>query len=80
MNTTSFRKEVSDSAANTLRTLVTKKQIAQLLSVSVRTIDNWVREKRIPVHRFSARCIRFNLPKVLSALNKFEIREVGRIG
>jgi excisionase family DNA binding protein len=78
MNTTFLRKEVSDSAANGHRTLISKKQIAKLLSVSARTIDNWVREKRIPVHRFSSRCIRFNPPKVLSALDKFEIREVGR--
>jgi excisionase family DNA binding protein len=78
MNITSLRKEVNDSAANTQRTLVTKKQIAKLLSVSVRTIDNWVREKRIPVHRFSARCIRVNPQKVLNALDKFELKEVGR--
>lgn len=78
MNTTSLRKEVSDSAPNGHRTLVTKKEIAKLLTVSVRTIDNWVCQKRIPVHRFSSRCIRFNPPKVLSALDKFEIKEVGR--
>ena len=61
-----------------VRRLISKKEIAKLLSVSVRTIDNWVREKRIPVHRFSSRCIRLNLPKVLNALDKFEIKEVGR--
>jgi excisionase family DNA binding protein len=70
---------VSDSDRTTHWTLISKKQIAKLLSVSVRTIDNWVRQKRIPVHRFSSRCIRFNPPKVLSALDKFEIREVGRL-
>lgn len=70
---------VSDRDAS-VRRLISKKEIANLLSVSVRTIDNWVREKRIPVHRFSSRCIRFSPPKCLSALDKFEIREVGRAG
>jgi excisionase family DNA binding protein len=68
---------VSDSGAM-LRKLVSKKELAKELSVSARTIDNWVRQKRIPVHRFSSRCIRFNPSKVLVALDKFEIREVGR--
>ena len=68
----------SDSAATMHRTLISKKELAKELSVSPRTIDNWVRQKRIPAHRFSSRCIRFNPPKVLSALDRFEIREVGR--
>jgi len=68
----------SDPGVTMHRQLITKKELAKELSVSTRTIDNWVRQKRIPVHRFSSRCIRFKLPKVQSALDKFEIREVGR--
>ncbi|PYK99381.1 MAG: hypothetical protein DME32_12855 [Verrucomicrobia bacterium] len=80
MNTTSLQTttNVSDPDATVNRKLISKKDLAKELSVSSRTIDNWVRQKRIPVHRFSSRCIRFNPPKVLSALDKFEIREVGR--
>jgi excisionase family DNA binding protein len=58
--------------------LVCKKDIAKELSVSPRTIDNWVRKKRIPAHRFSSRLIRFDPRKVRDALDKYEVCEVGR--
>jgi len=58
--------------------LVNKRVIAQATSASVRTIDNWQRQKKIPFIRISARCVRFHLPSVLAALRKFEVREAGR--
>ncbi len=67
----------SDFGASLRRKLISKKELAKELSVSTRTISNWVRQKRIPLHRFSSRCIRFDPLKVLSALDKFEIKEVG---
>jgi len=80
MNTTSLQTttNVSDSGGTGHRKLILKTELAQALSVSPRTIDNWVRQKRIPVLRFSPRLVRFDLCKVLIALDKFEIREVGR--
>jgi hypothetical protein len=59
--------------------LISKRELAQRLSVSPRTIDNWSRQKLIPVHRFSSRLIRYDASKVESALEKYEIREVGRV-
>jgi excisionase family DNA binding protein len=56
--------------------LVPKKVVAQRHSVSCRTIDNWVREKRIPIVRLSPRLVRFNLARVKAALERYEIREV----
>ena len=58
--------------------MIEKKQLAKELHVSPRTIDNWVRQKRIPVHRFSSRLLRYDLRKVQSALDKYEVMEVGR--
>ena len=58
--------------------MIEKKQLAKELHVSPRTIDNWVRQKRIPVHRFSSRLLRCDLRKVQSALDKYEVMEVGR--
>jgi excisionase family DNA binding protein len=80
MNTSSLQTttNLSDPDAAVHRKLISKKELAKELSVSPRTIDNWVRQKRIPVHRFSSRFIRFNPSKVFVALDKFEIREVGR--
>jgi hypothetical protein len=59
-------------------TMIRKAELAKELNVSPRTIDNWVRQKRIPVHRFSSRLLRYDLRKVQSALDKYEVIEAGR--
>ena len=58
--------------------MIRKTELAKELKVSPRTIDNWVRQKRIPVHRFSSRLLRYDLRRVQNALNKYEVVEVGR--
>jgi len=57
--------------------LISKRELAAILGVSERTIENWLAEKRIPRLQLSARLQRFSLPKVLNALGRYEIREVG---
>ena len=57
--------------------LVSKRELAAILGVSERTIENWTAQKRIPRLQLSARLQRFSLPKVLTALGRYEIREVG---
>jgi hypothetical protein len=71
---------VSDPGGTVRRglALIRKGDLAKELSVSLRTIDNWVRQKRIPVHRFSSRLIRYDLRRVQNALDKYEVREIGR--
>ena len=56
---------------------LSKRELAAVLGVSARTIENWVAEKRIPRLRLSSRLTRFNLSKVLNALARYEIKEVG---
>jgi predicted DNA-binding transcriptional regulator AlpA len=58
--------------------LLTKRELAAVLSVSERTIDNWLAQKRIPRLRLSARMTRFSLPRVETSLARYEIKEVGR--
>ena len=58
--------------------LLTKRELAIVLNLSERTIDNWVAQKRIPRLRLSARLTRFSLPKVEAALARYEVREIGR--
>jgi excisionase family DNA binding protein len=58
--------------------MIRKTELARELNVSPRTIDNWVRQKRIPVHRFSSRLLRYDLRKVQAALDKYEVIEAGR--
>ena len=60
------------------RAMIRKRELATALNVSPRTIDNWVRKKRIPVHRFSPRLLRYDLRKVQIALDKYEVIEAGR--
>jgi hypothetical protein len=58
--------------------LVKKPVVARAASTSVRTIDNLVRQRKIPIVRISKRCVRFHLPSVLAALRKFEVKEAGK--
>jgi hypothetical protein len=68
--------EMIVQAADSL-TLVTKDVVAKAASVSLRTIENWMGQRRIPYIRLSRRCVRFRITAVLAALGKFEVKEVG---
>ena len=65
-----------ESSADDDLALLKRPQLARAVSVSPRTIDNWVAARKIPFIKLSARCIRFHLPSVLAALRRFEVREV----
>ena len=58
--------------------LDTTKTIARVASVSPRLIQRWMKEKRIPYLRLSARCIRFDRRAVLRALAAYQVKEAGR--
>ena len=54
--------------------LVTKKELAPVLRVSTRTVDNWQRKKILPYIKVG-RLVRFNIARCLTALARFERRE-----
>lgn len=58
--------------------ILTKKELARELRVSVRTIENQMKQRIIPFLRITKRSVRFYLPRVLTALQKREVREAGR--
>ena len=60
------------------RKFLCKRELASVLGISERTIENWLAKKLIPQLRFSPRLTRFSLPKVLAALGRYEVQEVGR--
>jgi excisionase family DNA binding protein len=66
-----------DAAAGIAKRLLSKRELAAVLGISERTIENWLAERRIPRLRLSARLTRFNLPKVEAALARYEVKEVG---
>jgi predicted DNA-binding transcriptional regulator AlpA len=57
--------------------LLSKHEVADVCGVSKRTVDNWLAKKLIPQLRLSARLTRFDLSKVLDALNRYEVKEIG---
>ena len=56
--------------------LVTKGAVARAVSVSCRTVETWVKARRIPVVRLGKRCVRFDLPAVLVALRRSTVEAV----
>ena len=70
------RKE-NDSLSHDELGLVDKRVVARAASASLRSVDNWIAERKIPVIRITKRCVRFHLPSVLAALRKFEVKEAG---
>jgi excisionase family DNA binding protein len=57
---------------------LTKEELGIVLNISPRTIENWMRKRRIPYLKIGKRTRRFNIARVESALNRFEVREAGR--
>ena len=54
--------------------LLSKKELAATLGVSPRLIDQYQAAKRIPYLKLSERFVRFSLPKVLAALDRYEVK------
>jgi hypothetical protein len=57
--------------------LLKRTELARALNISPRSVDNFQKAKRIPVIRITPRCVRFSLPAVLKALEKFQVKEAG---
>ena len=60
-------------------TLTDTEGVAKLAVVSPRTVQNWVAQKKLPVIRISPRCVRFNKPDVMRALERFAPRTTGSL-
>jgi DNA-binding transcriptional MerR regulator len=62
----------------TTTTLIRKKELAQRLSVSPRTIDNWVSRRVIPYIQLSSRFNLYDPEAVIEALRKtYQIEAIG---
>jgi len=55
--------------------LLKRAELARALSISSRSVDNLQRRKVIPSVRISPRMVRFSLPAVLRALDRFTVKE-----
>jgi hypothetical protein len=52
--------------------LLSKREVAARLRISPRTLDQWMRKKRVPYLKIS-KSVRFHWPAVLQRLNEFRI-------
>jgi excisionase family DNA binding protein len=58
--------------------LATLDEVASALGASKRFVQSLVARKAIPVIRIGKRCTRFELPRVMAAVRRFELQEMGR--
>jgi excisionase family DNA binding protein len=67
-------KSVSELAANDRASvgLLRKRELAERLAISKRTLDVWMHMGRIPFLKVG-RSVRFRLPDVLEKLNSFRV-------
>jgi len=57
--------------------LLNKKELADKLGISPRTLDVWVAERKIPFIKVGG-IIRFSWPRVRQAMDAFEVKETSR--
>jgi excisionase family DNA binding protein len=70
-----MKRNATDNIETLDNGLVTKKELAPVLRVSTRTLDNWQRKKILPYIKVG-RLVRFNIARCIRALERFERREV----
>lgn len=56
------------------RPLLTKRELAKHLGVSVRGIEGFMASRRIPYFTLGYRTVRFDLERVLTALDSYEVK------
>lgn len=74
---TSALNNSSQGAPAVPKRLLSKRELAAVLNVSERTVDNLLAKKIIPRLRLSPRMNRFVWPRVEAALARYEVKEVG---
>ena len=65
-----------DKTVNTLtgRTLLSKSELAKYLGISVRGVEGLMAAHKIPYFALGHRTVRFDLHKVVVALERFEVK------
>ena len=59
--------------------LLTKEEVARRLGLpSTRMVDALMRQRKIPYLKLGYRTVRFDWKRVIAAIEKLELREVGR--
>jgi excisionase family DNA binding protein len=69
MNTSALDSPIISQSSDS-PTLIKKKELAKLLSVSPRTIDAWVQRREIPCIKVTARLYLYEIEAVMAAIRK----------
>jgi excisionase family DNA binding protein len=75
---TTNRATVREYGTNS-RKRATKRDVARENNVSIRTVDQWIAERKIPFVKISPRLVRFDLDAVDRALERYTVKEVGAL-
>jgi excisionase family DNA binding protein len=62
--------------AKSPRKRATKREVAREYRVSLRTVDTWIAEKKIPFMKLSPRLVRFDLDAVDRPLARYLVKEI----
>ncbi len=54
--------------------LLNKQEVAETFGVTVKAIDKWVCEKKIPYLKLSKKCVRFIPSEIRSYINKLRVK------
>jgi excisionase family DNA binding protein len=54
----------------------TRLDVAREYNVSLRTVDAWIHDRKIPFQKLGPRLVRFDMDKVAQALERYTIKEV----
>jgi hypothetical protein len=68
--------DAANNRLNGIESLPDKRAVAKHFGVSVRTVDRWIAERRVPHLKFSKRCIRFVWRDIERAIERFRVEEV----
>jgi excisionase family DNA binding protein len=64
----------STNSALLTKPVLNKPEAAELLIIKPRTLDDWMRKKRIPFCKLPSGAVRFRTDQLLAFLSKFEVK------
>jgi hypothetical protein len=70
------KKRRSSPPAPRSRKSATKADVAREQGVCIRTVNQWMAERKIPFRKISPRVLRFDLDAVAHALDRYTVKEV----
>ena len=73
----SVRSSINDAATSQSKKFLKKAELAAILGVQTRTIETWVRKRKIGSIKAGHRTQLFQLDKVIRDLGRFEIQAIG---